>query len=60
MEQVIVQRPLARVLRFLGRSIDAVCNDPIVKSQVRGFYKLHRTIERQMEVWELERQWNDL
>jgi hypothetical protein len=53
-----VQRPLNRVLAFIGRSIDDVVNDPIVKNQVYGYYKLHRQIERAAEVRDLERQWN--
>jgi hypothetical protein len=54
----VVRRPLNRVLAFLGRSIDDVVNDPIVKNQVYGYYKLHRRVERAGEVRELERQWN--
>ena len=57
-EEVVVQRPLHRVLSFLGRSIDDVVNDPIVKNQVYGYYKLHRQVRRAGEVRELERQWN--
>ena len=54
----VVQRPLNRVLAFIGRTIDDVVNDPIVKNQVYGYYKLHRQIERTSEIRELERQWN--
>ena len=54
----VVQRPLNKVLAFLGRSIDDVVNDPIVKNQVYGYYKLHRQVQRAGEVRELERQWN--
>jgi hypothetical protein len=54
----VVQRPLNRVLAFLGRNIDDVVNDPIVKNQVYGYYKLHRQVGRAGEVRELERQWN--
>jgi len=57
-EYVQVQRPLRRVLAFLGHSIDAVCNDPIVKNEVRGYYKLHLMVQRSMEITELERWWN--
>lgn len=59
-ERVVVQRPLRRVLSFLGVSIDAVCNDPLAKRQVYGFYKLHKQVERSMEVTELEQQWNPM
>jgi hypothetical protein len=54
----VVRRPLNRVLAFLGRGIDDVVNDPIVKNQVYGYYKLHRQVGRAGEVRELERQWN--
>jgi hypothetical protein len=57
-EQVLTQRPLHRVLAFTRRSIDDVVNSPIVKNEVRGFYKLYRQVERQSEITELERQWN--
>ena len=54
----VVQRPLNRVLAFLGRTINDVVNDPIVKNQVYGYYKVHRQVERASEVRDLERQWN--
>ena len=54
----VVQRPLNRVLAFTGRTIDDVVNDPMVKNQVYGYYKLHCQIERAAEVRDLERQWN--
>lgn len=57
-EYVQVQRPLRRVLAFLGHSIDAVCNDPIIRNEVRAYYKLHRMVQRSMEITELERWWN--
>jgi hypothetical protein len=59
-EYVIVQRPLHRVLAFIGRSIDDVVNNPIVKNQVLGYYKLHRWVEREGEISEMERAWNPL
>jgi len=57
-EHVVVHRPLRTVLRFLGCSIDQVCDDPIVKNQVRGYYRLYRQVHRSMEIPELERWWN--
>ena len=57
-EHVLVQRPLQRVLAFRGRSIDDVVNDPFVKNEIYGYWKVHRQIERQCEVVDLERQWN--
>ena len=56
--ECVVQRPLNRVLAFIGRTIDDVVNDPIVKNQVYGYYKVHRQVERAGEVRDLERQWN--
>ena len=58
MVERVVQRPLNRVLAFIGRTIDDVVNDPVVKNQVYGYYKLHRRIERASEIRDLERQWN--
>jgi hypothetical protein len=57
-EYIVVQRPLRRVLAFTGRSIDDVVNNPIVKREVLGYYKLHKQIHRAGEVRDLERQWN--
>jgi hypothetical protein len=57
-EYIVVQRPLRRVLAFTGRSIDEVVNNPIVKREVLGYYKLHKQIHRAAEVRDLERQWN--
>ena len=57
-ERIVQQRPLRRVLAFLGYSIDDVINDPIVRNKVFGFYKLQRQVDRAMEVTELERWWN--
>jgi hypothetical protein len=56
-ERIVQQRPLQRVLAFLGHSIDDVVNDPIVRNKVFGFYKLQRQVDRAMEVSELERWW---
>ena len=41
-----------------GFSIDDLCNNPIVKNQVTGYFKLYKTINRRMEISDLERQWN--
>ncbi len=59
-EHRVVQRPLRRVLAFTGRSIDDVVNNPIVKREVLGYYKLHKQIHRSGEVRDLERQWNEI
>jgi len=57
-ERLVVQRPLNRILSFIGRSIDDVVNDPIVKGQVYGYFKLEHQIRRRAEVAEMERAWN--
>jgi hypothetical protein len=57
-EQVMLQRPLQRVMAFTGRSIDDIVNDRIAKNEVLGFYKLHKQILRRGEIVELEKQWN--
>jgi hypothetical protein len=59
-EQVIVQRPLHRILAFTRRSIDDVVNNPIAKNEVYGYYKLSKWVERRSEIVELEQQWNPL
>jgi hypothetical protein len=59
-EHLLVQRPLHRVLAFTGRSIHDVVNDPIVKRETLGYYKLYRHIERAADIGALERQWNPL
>ena len=55
----VVEQPLRRVLAFTGRSIHDVVNNPVVKREVLGYYKLHKQIHRAAEVRDLERQWND-
>ena len=57
-ELTVVNRPLRRVMAFLGCSIDQVCDDPIVKNQVFGYFKLYKEINRRTEMRDLERQWN--
>jgi hypothetical protein len=59
-EHVMVRRPLQRLLAFRGHSIDDVVNNPIVKNEVLGYWKVFRQIERRTELLELERQWNHL
>ena len=57
-ELVTLHRPLRRVMAFVGCSIDQLCNDPIVKNQVFGYFKLYKEINRSSEISDLERQWN--
>ncbi|MDB5172729.1 MAG: hypothetical protein JWM97_411 [Phycisphaerales bacterium] len=59
-EHVLTRRPLQRVLAFRGRSIDDVVNDPIIKNEIYGYWKLNKQIERTGEITDLERQWNHL
>jgi len=57
-EVVQPQRPLRRVLAFTGHTIDDVVNSPIAKRQVAGYYKLHKWVDRESELGDLERQWS--
>jgi hypothetical protein len=57
-EHVMIRRPLERVLAFRGRTIDDVVNDPFVKNEIFGYWKLHKQILRTSEAVDLERQWN--
>jgi len=59
-ERIVQQRPLRRVLAFLGYSIDDVINDPIARNEVLGYYKLYKQVERSCEITEMERAWNAL
>ena len=59
-EIVQIQSALKRVLSFTGHTIDDVVNSPLAKARVLGFYKLHRWTAREMEISNLERQWNPL
>lgn len=57
---VMRRRALHRVLNFTGRTIDDIVNNPIVKNEILGYYKLHRFIDRRSEIRDLERQWNSI
>ena len=46
------------MLAFRNRTIDDVVNDPFVKNEIFGYWKLHKQILRTGEVVDLERQWN--
>ena len=59
-ENVLTLRPLDRILSFTRRSIDDVVNDPIVRNEVLGYFKLYRWVQRESEIHDLERQWNRL
>jgi hypothetical protein len=59
-EQIVPQHALRRVLAFRLRSIDDVVNDPIVKREIFGYFKLQLQIARTCEIIELERQWNSV
>jgi len=57
---VLIRHPLHRVLNFTGHSIDDVVNNPLVKNKVLAYFKLHKFVQRRMEIVDLERQWNPL
>lgn len=59
-EQIVRLRVLNRVLEFTGRSIHDVVNNPIVKNEVLSWYKLHKWVQRGIEIGDLERQWNSV
>ena len=59
-QYVIRQQMLQRVLAFRRRSIDDVVNDPIVKNDILGYWKVLKQIDRRCQTLELERQWNPL
>ena len=59
-EYVLIQRPLDRILSFMGRSIHDVVNCPMVRNQVVIYYKLHKWVDRESEISEMERAWNPL
>lgn len=50
--------PLRRLLAFSGHSIDDVINCPYARGNVIGYFKLGKAMSRQMEIADLERQWN--
>ncbi|HEY1686357.1 MAG TPA: hypothetical protein VGG19_16445 [Tepidisphaeraceae bacterium] len=45
----ITQYVLKRVLECTGHTIDQVINDPWVRYEVTGYYKLHRRVTRRCE-----------
>lgn len=57
---VVLQRRLQRVLAFRRHSIDDVVNNPLVKNDVLGYWKVLKQIDRYDQVHELEQQWNHL
>ena len=57
---VLHQKALNRILSFTRHTIDDVVNDPIVKNEVLGYYKLHQFVQRRSEILDLERQWNSV
>lgn len=59
-EQVVPQHALRRVLAFRRCSIDDIVNDPMVKREILGYFKLQNQITRVCETVELERQWNSV
>jgi len=58
--EYVQDRPLHRVMRFTGRSIDDIVNSRIAKNEVLGYFKLQKFVNRRMEILDLEKQWNPL
>ena len=48
------------VMAAFGVWLDDVVNSPLAKRHVYGYYKLHRWIDRQSEISEMEHAWNPL
>ena len=57
---VTPQHALRRILSFTGHSIDDVLNSPVAHRKVLHYYRVHKLINRQSEISDLERQWNPL
>jgi hypothetical protein len=57
---LLARLPLQRILAFRARSIDDVVNNPLVKNEILGFWKLHKQLEAMTEALELEQQWNSV
>jgi len=55
---VTPQHALRRILSFTGHSIDDVVNSSVAHRKVLVYYRMHKLIQRQAEITELERQWN--
>ena len=60
MQYMQEQRVLQRVLSFTGHTIHDVINDPMARQKVACYYKLHKWVDRESEIGELERQWNSV
>lgn len=59
-ERIVRRDVLQRVLEFLGRSMDDLDRSSIARAQVMGFVNLHYWVEQQVEIHDLERQWNSI
>ena len=57
---IVRQRNFSRLLAFAGWTIDDVVNNPIARRDMRNWFKTDRRLHRQLEVLDLERQWNPL
>jgi hypothetical protein len=51
---------LRRILNFTGHSIDDLVNSKVAHRTVLVYYRMHKLINRQSEIADLERQWNPL
>jgi hypothetical protein len=59
-EQIVPEHALRRILAFRRHCIDDIVNDPMVKREVFGYFKLQLQIARTCESLELEQQWNSV
>ena len=57
-QHVLLQQPLHRILAFTRHSIHDVINNPIAQKEVLAYYKLHRWVQRESEISDLEHHWN--
>jgi hypothetical protein len=55
---VLKQHEMKRLLHFAGWTIDDVVQNPIARREVMRWFKLSRSMNRRLEVLDLERQWN--
>lgn len=53
-----VTTPLSHMLSASRNSIDDVVNCPIAKRQVQFYFKVTKSIARQKQIKDLEKQWN--
>jgi hypothetical protein len=60
LEHVVRHPELRKILAFAGWTIDDLVNNPLARNDVRRWYKISRWMDRELEISDLERQWNPL